>query len=156
MPPHATVIFPGAVIVGKAAGSTNIVLDTDASGLLHASVAVHVSVTIPPHAPGVDVNVDVPEVPLIAQPPLNPLVKLNVDAAGIPPHDTVILPGAVIVGKAAGCTKIVLDTDASGLLQASVAVHVSVTNPPQALGVAVKVDVAEVPVIAHPPLNPLV
>ena len=67
-----------------------------------------------------------------------------------------MLPGAVIVGKAAGSTKIVLDTDASGLLHASVAVHVSVTRPPQAPGVEVKVEVAEVPVIAHPPLNPLV
>ena len=102
MPPQATVMLPGAVIVGKAAGSTKIVLDTEASGLLQASVAVQVSVTKPPHAPGVDVNVDVAEVPLIAQPPLNPLVKLNVDAAGIPPHDTVILPGAVIVGNVAG------------------------------------------------------
>ena len=74
----------------------------------------------------------------------------------MPPHATVIFPGAVIVGKAAGCTKIVLDTDASGLLQASVAVHVSVTNPPHALGVEVKVEVAEVPVIEQPPLNPLV
>ena len=67
-----------------------------------------------------------------------------------------IFPGAVIVGNAAGSTKIVLDTDANGLLQASVAVHVSVTNPPHAPGVDVKVEVAEVPVIAHPPLNPLV
>ena len=67
-------ILPGAVIVGKAAGSTNIVLDTDANGLLHASVAVHVSVTKPPHAPGVEVNVDVAEVPVIEQPPFKPLV----------------------------------------------------------------------------------
>ena len=31
--PHATVIAPGAVIVGNGAGSTVIVLDTDASAL---------------------------------------------------------------------------------------------------------------------------
>ena len=156
MPPHATVIFPGPAIVGKAAGCTKIVLDTDANCLLQASVAVHVSVTKSPQAPGVDVNVDVAEVPVIEQPPLNPLVKLNVEAAGIPPHATVIFPGAVIVGNVAGSTIIVLDTDASGLLQASVAVHVSVTRPPHAPGVAVNVEVTEVPVIAQPPLNPLV
>ena len=72
--PHATVVAPGAVIVGNAAGSTVITLDTGASGLPHASVAVHVSVTVPPHAPGVAVNVDGFELPLNRQPPLNPLV----------------------------------------------------------------------------------
>ena len=50
-PPHATVIGASAVIVGNAAALTVIILDTDASGLLHASVAVHVSITSPPHAP---------------------------------------------------------------------------------------------------------
>ena len=40
-------MFAGAVIVGNAAGLTVIVLDTDASVLPHASVAVHVSVTVP-------------------------------------------------------------------------------------------------------------
>jgi hypothetical protein len=65
---------PGAVIVGNAAGLTVITLDTGASGRPHASVAVHVSVTVPPHAPGVAVNVDGLEVPLSKQPPLNPFV----------------------------------------------------------------------------------
>ena len=72
--PHATVILAGAVIVGNAAGSTVIVLDTGASALPHGSVAVHVSVAIPPHASGVPVNVDVFDVPLIRQPPANPFV----------------------------------------------------------------------------------
>ena len=34
-----------------AVGLTVIVLDTDANALPHASVAVHVSVTVPPQAP---------------------------------------------------------------------------------------------------------
>ena len=48
---HEMVRALGAVIVGNAAGLTVIVLDTDVSGLPHTSVAVHVSVTVPPHAP---------------------------------------------------------------------------------------------------------
>ena len=106
---HEIVIGPGAVIVGKAAGLTVIVLDTDASALPHTSVAVQVSVTVPPHAFGVDVKVDAFDVPLIKQPPLNPFEKEMVDAAGTPPQATVISASAVIVGKAAGLTVIVLD-----------------------------------------------
>ncbi len=64
--------------------------------------------------------------------------------------------GAVIVGNAAGLTVIVLDTEAIALPQGSVAVHVSVTVPPQAEGVTEKVDGFEVPVIKQPALNPLV
>ena len=67
--PQATVMFAGAVIVGNAAGSTVIVLETGASALPHASVAVHVSVTVPPHAGGVPPKVEAFEVPLIKQPP---------------------------------------------------------------------------------------
>ena len=72
--PQATVIVPGAVIVGNAAGLTVITLDTGARGLPHASVAVHVSVTVPPHAPGLALNVDGFDVPLSKQPPVNPFV----------------------------------------------------------------------------------
>lgn len=154
--PHATVIAPGAVIVGKAAGLTVITRDTDASGLPHASVAVHVCVTGPPHGPGVALNVERFEVPLIKQPPLNPFVNVMVLAAGNPPHATVVAPGAVIVGKAAGLTVITLDTGASGLPHASVAVHVSVTVPPHGPGVAVNVDGFELPLSKHPPVNPFV
>ena len=71
--PQATVVAAGAVIVGNAAGLTVITLDTGASGLPQASVAVHVSVTVPPHAPGVAVNVERLELPLNKHPPLNPL-----------------------------------------------------------------------------------
>ena len=153
--PHATVVAPGAVIVGNAAGLTVITLDTDARGLPHASVAVHVSVTVPPHAFGEALNVDGFEVPLSKQPPVNPFVYGMVLGAGNEPHATVIAPGAVIVGNAAGLTVITLDTDASGLPHASVAVHVSVTGPPHA-GTALNVDGLEVPLSKQPPLNPLV
>ena len=64
----------GGVIVGKAAGSTVMVLDTGASDLPHISVAVHVSVTDPPHPPGVPLKVEALEVPLIKQPPAKPFV----------------------------------------------------------------------------------
>ena len=67
-------IFAGAVIVGNAAGLTVIVLVTDARALPQASVAVHVSVTGPPQGPGVALNADGLEVPLIKQFPVNPLV----------------------------------------------------------------------------------
>ncbi len=64
--------------------------------------------------------------------------------------------GAVIVGTAAEFTVMVLDTEAIVLPQGSVAVHVSVTVPPQEEGVAEKVDGLEVPVIKQPALNPFV
>ena len=50
------------------------VLVTGASVLPQASVAVQVSVTVPPHAPGAAVKVEVFEVPLIKQFPVEPLV----------------------------------------------------------------------------------
>jgi hypothetical protein len=64
--------------------------------------------------------------------------------------------GAVIVGSAAGLTVMVLVTGANTLPQASVAVHVSVMVPPQAEGVAEKVDGLDVPLIRQLPVNPLV
>ena len=72
--PQATVIFPGAVIVGKAEGLTVMILVTGVIVLEHASVAVHVSVTVPPQAPGVVLKVELFEVPEMRQPPLRPLV----------------------------------------------------------------------------------
>jgi hypothetical protein len=65
-------MFAGAIIVGNAAGLTVMVLDTAVIVLPHASVAFHVSVTVPPQAPGAAVCVDVAD-PLIKQVPLNPL-----------------------------------------------------------------------------------
>ena len=61
-----------------------------------------------------------------------------------------------MVGKAAGLTIMVLETGAIVLPQASVAVHVSVTVPPQGPGVVVNVERFEDPVIRHPPVDPLV
>jgi len=53
--PQATVIFAGGdVNVGAGAGVTVIVLDA-VIVLPHTSVAVHVSVTVPPHGPGATV-----------------------------------------------------------------------------------------------------
>ena len=60
----------GVVNAGAAAGVTVIVLDA-VIVLPHASVAVHVSVTVPPHGPGAAVCVDV-AVPLIKQVPEPP------------------------------------------------------------------------------------
>ncbi len=50
---------------------------------------------------------------------------------------------------------ITLDTDVITLPHASVAVHVSVTVPPQPVaGAAENVEGLEVPVIRHDPVNP--
>ena len=71
MAPHATVILAGSVVnVGAGAGVTVIVLDA-VMVLPHASVAVHVSVNVPPHGPGADVCIEV-AVPLIKQVPEPP------------------------------------------------------------------------------------
>ena len=70
--PQAIVIAAGAVIVGRVAGVTVIVLLTGGSALPHGSVAVHVSVIVPPHGPGVAEKVDVFEFPLIKQDPVSP------------------------------------------------------------------------------------
>jgi len=72
MAPQATVILAGGVVnVGAGAGVTVIVRDA-VIVLPHASVAVHVSVIVPPHGPGTAVCVDV-AVPLIKQLPEPPL-----------------------------------------------------------------------------------
>jgi hypothetical protein len=126
---------------------TVIVLDTGAIALPQESVAVHVSVIVPPQAPGEVVRVDGLDVPLIKHPPLKPLLKLIVLGGGIASQATVILTGAVIVGNGAGLTVMVRETGTRVLPQSSVAVQVSVTVPPHAPGAAVKVDGFEVPLI---------
>jgi hypothetical protein len=148
-------MFPGAVIVGNAAGSTVIVLDTIARGRPHGSVAVHVSVTVPPHA-GTVPNVDGSEVPLIKHAPARLFVYGIVLGAGNDPHATVMFAGAAIVGNVAGSTVMVLDTDASGRPHGSVAVHVSVTVPPHAGGAPVNVEASDVPLIKQLPVKPFV
>ena len=62
----------GEVNVGAGAGLTVMTLEA-VNDLPQASVAVHVSVTVPPQGPGAAVCVDV-AVPLIKQVPLAPLV----------------------------------------------------------------------------------
>ena len=74
MAPQATVMFAGAVMVGRAAGLTVIVLETEAITLPHGSVAVQVSVTVPPQAGGVAPNDDALDTPVIKHDPLSPLV----------------------------------------------------------------------------------
>jgi hypothetical protein len=86
------------------------------------------------------------EVPLIKQLPVNPLLNGRVEADGAVPQAIVIPKGAVMVGKVAGLTVIVLDTGATILPHASVAVQVSVTCPPHAPGVVVNVEGKEFPV----------
>ena len=73
MAPQATVISAGAVMVGRGAGLTVMVLETEAIVLPQGSVAVQVSVTVPPHDGGVAENVETLDVPLIRHAPLSPL-----------------------------------------------------------------------------------
>ena len=130
-----------------------IVLVTGASTLPHASVAVHVSVIVPPHGPGAAEKVDVADVPVIRQDPVSPLVYVSVDDAGVAPHAMVMAPGAVITGSADGVTVMVLDP-LIVLPHASVYVQLSVSVPPHPVIVPLLVAVT-VPDIRHAPLAPL-
>jgi hypothetical protein len=130
------------------------VLVTGASTLPQASVAVHVSVMVPPHGPGAAENVDVADVPVIRHDPLSPLVNVRVDDTGVAPQAIVLAAGAVITGSAAGVTVMVLDPLIT-LVHASVNVHESVSVPPHPVTVPVRVAVT-VPDIRHVPLPELV
>ena len=68
--PQATVMAAGGVIVGNVAGLIVMVLVTGASTRPQGSVAVQVSVTVPPHTPGGAENVDGFDVPVIKQEPV--------------------------------------------------------------------------------------
>ena len=136
------------------AGLTVIVLVTGASVLPHASVAVQVSVIVPPQAPGAAEKVDVADVPVIKHDPLNPLVNGRVDDTGVAPQAMVMAAGAVITGSAAGVTVIALDPLIT-LPHASVNVHESVSVPPHPVTVPVRVAVT-VPDMRHVPLPELV
>jgi len=153
--PHSTVMAAGAVMVGSVAAFTVIILETGASVLPQVSVAVHVSVTVPPQAPGIAEKVDGLDMPEMLHWPLNPLLKLIVLGINAVPQLTVIGDGAVIVGSTAGSTVMILVTGARALPQVSVADHISVTVPPQGPGSAVNIDGSEVPEIRQLPLNPL-
>ena len=124
-PPQATVMSGNAVIVGKVAGLIVIILDTVLIVLPQRSFAVHVSVTVPPQAPGTVLKVLPFEVPLIRQPPLNALLKGIVLGIRAVPQLTVIGAKAVIVGTAGGFTVITCDA-VDVIPHESVAVHVRV------------------------------
>ena len=140
-------------MTGSGAGLTVIFLDTDAKFLPQLSVAVQVSVTVPPQTPGRLLIVDRFEDPLIKQSPLKPLLKLIVLGAGILPQATVVGASAVMVGKVAGLTVIFLETDAKFRPQLSIAVQVSTMVPPHAPGIAVKVLGFELPLIKQSPFK---
>ena len=124
--------------------------------LLHASVNVHVSVSVPPQLAIVPVLIAV-TVPDIKHVPDDEFVYATVGIAGIASQATDIFIGAAVnIASGAGVTVMVLDTDASGLPQISVAVHVSVIVPPHGPGAALNVDVLDVPLIKQDPLSPLV
>ena len=129
------------------------VLVTGASTLPQASVAVHVSVIVPPHGPGAAENVDVADVPVIKQDPLSPLVYVSVEEVGVAPQAIVIAAGAVITGNAAGVTVMVLDP-LIVLPHASVYVQLSVSVPPHPVTVPLRVAVT-VPDIKQDPLAEL-
>jgi hypothetical protein len=154
--PHDTVVFASGVRVGSVAGLTVIVRDTEASALPQTSVAVQVSVIVPPHGPGVAENVERFEIPLNRQPSVSPLVKVTVLATIAVPHGTVTLANGVNTGSAAGWTVMFLETEASALPQTSVAVQVSVMVPPHGPGVAEKVERFEIPLNRQPSVRPLV
>jgi hypothetical protein len=147
---QVTEIFTGGVVnTGTAAGVTVIVLETDTRGRPQISVAVHVSVIVPPHTPGAVLNVEVLDVPLIKQDPVKPLLYGSVPDDGTDPHAIVVPAGAVMVGNAAGVTVTVL-LPLIVLLHASVNVQVSVSVPPQPLAVPLLTAVT-VPDIKHVP-----
>jgi hypothetical protein len=129
------------------------ILVTGASTLPQASVAVHVSVMVPPHGPGAVEKVDVLEVPVIRHDPLSPLVNVRVDDAGVAPQAIVLAAGAIIPGSAAGVTVIALDPLIT-LPHASVNVQESVSVPPHPVTVPVRVAVT-VPDMRHVPLPEL-
>jgi hypothetical protein len=129
------------------------VLVTGVSTRPQASVAVQVSVIVPPQGPGVAEKVDVFEVPVIRQEPVSPLVYVSVEEVGVTPQAIVMPVGAVITGSAAGVTVMVLVPEMV-LLQASVKVQLSVSVPPHPVTVPVLVAVT-VPEIRQVPEAPL-
>ena len=75
MASQATVTSVGGVVnTAGGAGETLMVLVTGVSVLPQASVAVHVSVIVPPHGGGAAENVDVADVPVIRHDPVSPFV----------------------------------------------------------------------------------
>ena len=115
--------------MGKAAGKSVMTLETGLRGLPQISVAAQVSVMVPPQFPDGVVKVDKPDVPLIRQEPVDPLLYGSLLAAGILSQSTVILAGGTITGKSAGFTFMVR-VSVAVLPQPSVDTKVTVTVPP--------------------------
>jgi len=99
----------------------------------------------PLQSPVNGVKVEGLEVPEIRQPFSSPLEYGIVLDAGKAPHLTKASAGAVMVGRVAGLKVIVRETGTRSRLQPSVAVQVSVTVPPQASELPVKVELFEIP-----------
>ena len=112
---------------------------------------VHVSVTLPPQAPGRVPRVEFTD-PLTRHAPLPPLVKVKLCVVA-PPQATVMVGAAANSGAGAGDTTIVLVLVM--VCPHTVAVHVSVTLPPHTPGSVPNVDVAD-PLNRQPPSRPLV
>jgi hypothetical protein len=98
----------------------------------HASIAVHVSVTILPGVGGPGKNVEIFEVPEISHKPVNPLLNEIVLGEGIELQETVKSGCGIIKGTGAGNTWIILDV--AMLLPQTTVLHVSVISPPQLPG----------------------
>ena len=116
------------------------------------SVKFHVSVNVP-QIPSPPEITDMAE-PLIKQAPLPPLVKVNgEETGGMPQTCDAIFPAAANSAAGAGFTTIVLVLVM--VCPHTVAVHDSVTLPPQAPGIVPSVDVAD-PLNKQSPERPLV
>lgn len=134
---HSTVIFPGGVVKTTAgAGVIVIVLETGIRILPHGSVAVHVSVIVPPQTPGNELKVDNSDIPLTRHDPLCEFVYVIVPGLGTNPQPTVMSAGAVNIGSGAGVIVIVL-FPLIVRLHSSVNVQLSVNIPPQPVTVPV-------------------
>src|SRR5438094_10244436 len=121
MAPQATVMFAGGDVNVVAGAGLSVIVLGPVIVLPQASVAVHVSVTVPPHGPGAAVCVDV-AVPLIKHVRLEERRVGNELGAGMAPQETEMIAGGdVNVGTAGGLTVIGLG-GVIGLAQASVEV----------------------------------
>src|SRR5512140_3111462 len=102
------------------------VLETGNTVRPHASVAVQVSVTVPPQAGGIAVQVERLDVPEIRHPPVRPFVNVIVLADGTAPQATVIAFVAVTASTVVYSIALVVALPITVRPHASVAVQVSV------------------------------
>ena len=121
---------------GVNAGLTWIILEVVIT--LPQTVAVQVSVTSPPQAPGIVLKVEL-TVPVSWQLPVKPLSYVSSWVVA-PPQATVIADCTGNDGVKAGLTWMIREVVM--VLPQTVAVQVSVTSPPQAPGMVLRVEVA--------------